>query len=400
MNDPLKQRLVERIDALLPQTQCRECGYPGCMPYARAIVEGERIGKCPPGGQATVHALAALLDVQEVPVESGIAEPPTLLARIREEECIGCTKCIQACPVDAIVGAAKLMHTVIADECTGCNLCVPPCPVDCIDMVEVDFSLSRQTDPTTIALARQHKANHSRQRFLQRQERLQRTEQRDRQERQARLEQQSRETQPRPGHSQASDGGEQAAEQKKLRVAANMAQVALNKARQQMASRPNPQLAAQVEQLRIASEKAQAALTQAAPRPDLAVTPRPAGVEALRRAKVHLVSCRSALKKAQQEGAEANQLQRLGEALAEAERQLHTAEDASGKTPPDLQRTYTRPVTPASQAIKTELAFARAELRKLQRDTQASAERLGAAQERLRQAEQRLQELEKPAEPI
>lgn len=126
--------LADRIDALLPQTQCEQCGYHGCRPYAEAIARGEAaINQCPPGGEAGIEKLAALLHQSALPLnpEHGIEKPRTL-ARIVEADCIGCTKCIQVCPVDAIVGAAKLMHTVIADDCTGCELCVPACPVDCI----------------------------------------------------------------------------------------------------------------------------------------------------------------------------------------------------------------------------------------------------------------------------
>jgi len=131
--------LVERIDELLPQTQCGQCGYPGCRPYAEAIANGDAINKCPPGGQATVNNLADLLGVSAptLDAEEGADTDVKKVAFIREDECIGCTKCLQACPVDAIVGAAKQMHTVIADECTGCDLCVEPCPVDCIDMLPV-----------------------------------------------------------------------------------------------------------------------------------------------------------------------------------------------------------------------------------------------------------------------
>jgi len=130
--------IVDQIDALLPQTQCGQCGHPGCRPYAEAISNGEAINHCPPGGQATIQALADLLDVEVIPLDGDHGtESAKRVAIIREDECIGCTKCIQACPVDAILGAAKQMHTVIADECTGCDLCVEPCPVDCIDMVEV-----------------------------------------------------------------------------------------------------------------------------------------------------------------------------------------------------------------------------------------------------------------------
>ena len=130
--------VVEQVDQLLPQTQCGQCGFPGCRPYADAIVAGEAdINRCPPGGEATIKMLADLLDREPKPLdpERGV-EKPKLVAVIREDLCIGCTLCIQACPVDAILGAGKQMHTVIESECTGCELCVEPCPVDCIDMVQ------------------------------------------------------------------------------------------------------------------------------------------------------------------------------------------------------------------------------------------------------------------------
>ena len=135
--------IVEQIDALLPQTQCGQCGHPGCRPYAEGIANGEDINKCPPGGQSTINAIASLLDVEapSLDEEHGEEAETKTVAYIREDECIGCTKCIQACPVDAILGAAKQMHTVIGDECTGCDLCVEPCPVDCIDMIPVEQSV-------------------------------------------------------------------------------------------------------------------------------------------------------------------------------------------------------------------------------------------------------------------
>lgn len=126
--------LALRIDAVLPQTQCTRCGYAACRPYAEALAQGEAaIDRCPPGGDAGIARLAALLDVSVRPLaaEVGPAVPPRV-AVIDEATCIGCTKCIRACPVDAIVGANRLMHTVIASWCTGCELCLPPCPVDCI----------------------------------------------------------------------------------------------------------------------------------------------------------------------------------------------------------------------------------------------------------------------------
>ncbi len=130
--------IVDQIDNILPQTQCGQCGYPGCRPYAEAIANGDRINKCPPGGESTINELADLLDTEPLPLDDEHGEEkPRQVAVIREDECIGCTKCIQACPVDAILGAAKQMHTVIESECTGCDLCLDPCPVDCIDMVSL-----------------------------------------------------------------------------------------------------------------------------------------------------------------------------------------------------------------------------------------------------------------------
>jgi len=124
--------LVEQVNDLLPQTQCAQCGYPGCRPYAAAVVNGEAaINLCPPGGDATVERLARLLGRDMLPVA---AQARPAVAFIDESRCIGCLHCRNACPVDAIVGAPNFMHTVIASECTGCELCVAPCPVDCIEM--------------------------------------------------------------------------------------------------------------------------------------------------------------------------------------------------------------------------------------------------------------------------
>lgn len=144
---------VKTIDAVLPQTQCGECGFAGCKPYAEALAQGRStIDRCPPGGVNTVNALASLLNIDAQPYVQSAQDKTRApsLAVIREKECIGCTKCIQACPVDAIVGAAKLMHVIITTECTGCGLCVEPCPVDCIEMQEQN---SANYDPD---LARQH----------------------------------------------------------------------------------------------------------------------------------------------------------------------------------------------------------------------------------------------------
>jgi len=154
----------EQIDALLPQTQCGLCGFPGCMPYAKALAEKTAdINLCPPGGVKGLRAIADLLERDATPYLAEMEQKtkPRLSAVIREAECIGCTKCIQACPVDAIMGASKLMHTVITDECTGCELCIAPCPVDCIDLIEIAASeLNTNT------------ANHFRQRYYAREQRL------------------------------------------------------------------------------------------------------------------------------------------------------------------------------------------------------------------------------------
>jgi len=141
--------LIDRIDQLLPQTQCTKCGYQGCRPYAEAIAHGEaQINQCPPGGAEGVRLLAALLDRAPLPLNPDNGEEsPRRVAWIREDECIGCTKCIQACPVDAILGGPKRMHTVLVDLCTGCDLCIAPCPVDCIDMVDPPDYTRRPVPP-------------------------------------------------------------------------------------------------------------------------------------------------------------------------------------------------------------------------------------------------------------
>lgn len=143
--------LIQQIDALLPQTQCGLCGHrDGCLPYAQSISLGEHANKCVPGGQPVADALAQLLGRPVLPAEASVwpvqsnGRPQRVKAVIREDECIGCTKCISACPVDAIIGSGKLMHSILSDLCTGCELCIPPCPVDCIDLIEDPAALATE----------------------------------------------------------------------------------------------------------------------------------------------------------------------------------------------------------------------------------------------------------------
>jgi len=159
----------EQIDAILPQTQCGLCGYNGCMPYATALAERKAaINLCPPGGVNGLREIAKIVNEDPTPYLAEMAQTakPKMVAVIREAECIGCTKCIQACPVDAILGTGKSMHTVIADECTGCELCIAPCPVDCIDMMVI----GEQTEID------KSKAEQYRSRYLARNKRLRRKE--------------------------------------------------------------------------------------------------------------------------------------------------------------------------------------------------------------------------------
>lgn len=159
---------VELINKLLPQTQCGQCGFKGCLPYAQALAQGAAdINQCPPGGADGIAALATFLEVAVKPLNPAFGvHKPKHVAQIIEEQCIGCVKCINACPVDAILGASKVMHTVIASECTGCELCIAPCPVDCIIMLPLTEQPS-QTERRAQAMLAQ-------QRYEQRQQRKQR----------------------------------------------------------------------------------------------------------------------------------------------------------------------------------------------------------------------------------
>lgn len=165
---PETEALSARIDAVLPQTQCRQCGYAGCRPYADAVARGNAdINRCPPGGEDTVKDIARLTGATVKPLDPTCGTPlPAAVAVIDEAACIGCTLCIQACPVDAILGASKRMHTVIAAECTGCRLCIPPCPVDCIAMVN--------TGKNVTPAERQRRAQYFKARYAARTARLER----------------------------------------------------------------------------------------------------------------------------------------------------------------------------------------------------------------------------------
>ncbi|MCY4214821.1 MAG: RnfABCDGE type electron transport complex subunit B [Gammaproteobacteria bacterium] len=136
--------LIDAIDALLPQTQCGQCGHPGCRPYAEALAKGAPLDLCPPGGQETFTALKALLGREDGAIP---LEPKPAVARVREPDCIGCALCLDACPVDAIVGASGFMHTVVERQCTGCELCLPACPVDCIELVEMPTAVAGGASP-------------------------------------------------------------------------------------------------------------------------------------------------------------------------------------------------------------------------------------------------------------
>lgn len=269
----LPAELVDRIDALLPQTQCRLCKTEGCRPYAEAIASGTAINHCVPGGEPTIAALAELLQVPTLPLDPdyGVTPVHRLVAFIREDECIGCTKCIQACPVDAIVGAAKLMHTVLVEECTGCNLCVPPCPVDCIDLVPgPDIPMSwhptaaaPSADALTPALTQAKvRADNARQRFLARNQRLATAAAQAARRKAARAE--ARLNTPVPAQNNTLS----AADRSQLMIAAAMARSQLKKIEKQISAlqargENTDALRAQLPALQEAAAQAQQALDQA-----------------------------------------------------------------------------------------------------------------------------------------
>ncbi|AMR66675.1 electron transport complex subunit RsxB [Aquipseudomonas alcaligenes] len=363
---------IQAIDALLPQTQCGKCGHPGCKPYAEGIANGEAINKCPPGGDATIHALAQLLDVPELPLE--LPAVPPQIALIREAECIGCTKCIQACPVDAIVGAAKLMHTVISAECTGCELCVAPCPVDCIDILPL---------ADAEAVAQRQRADQFRRRHEAHLARLARDEAKRKAERAARAA-------VAPAVPVVQPAAATDDQYKRLKIEAAMAKVVLAKAEKQLAQRGNAELQRQVEELRLAAERAQQALDQATPPAPAAPT---AGIAALKQAKIQFALRRAELDKAVRQGADEATVQKLRATLEAAAQALHAAEEASGKPLPQLVRTDKQPVDLRLRELKTEHAYARADLQRLERRLTANA--AAVAPQALQQARQRLADAER-----
>ncbi len=313
--------LIQRIDALLPQTQCGKCGHPGCKPYAEGIAHGEAINKCPPGGQETIAGLARLLRVPVLDLDTSRGEAPAQVAYIREAECIGCTKCIQACPVDAIVGAAKFMHTVIIDECTGCDLCVAPCPVDCIEMRPPITVL-----PIVGGLAandeerhdREIKRNRARRRFEQRNARLQREEEHKLAERLAR----ARRVVPEPAAQLDTHEAARDASIKKAKISVAMSRAQLHKSLKAFGHPPTFEQQSQLivlQQQFEAAEQALAALDQN----NTLATPLPINNNAaLKRAKIQVAMRRAALKKAQDQQGDAQQLADAKNKLDEAQRQL------------------------------------------------------------------------------
>jgi len=383
--------LIQRIDALLPQTQCGKCGHPGCKPYAEGIAQGEAINKCPPGGQETIVGLAQLLNVPVLDLDTSRGDAPAQIAFIREAECIGCTKCIQACPVDAIVGAAKLMHTVIIDECTGCDLCVAPCPVDCIEMHPLAMVL-----PIVGGLAsndherqaRSIKRDRARRRFEQRNARLHREEEQKLAERLARAKRpvvvetvMADPAQAAIERVRAQKAADKDAAVKRAKINLAMSRAQLHKSLQAFGHPPTFEQQSQLIILQRQFEAAEQALAAL----DVNSTPPPAPNKdpELKRAKIQLAMRRAELQKAHDQNADPQQLATLSAALAAAEQTLHDAEATSDQPRPDLQRVEKRPIDSQLRQLKTTLAYARADLSKLQRQPGTSEAELADAQRRL-----------------
>ena len=394
--------LIQRIDALLPQTQCGKCGHPGCKPYAEGIASGEAINKCPPGGNETIAALAELLKVPVIELDISRGSAPPQLAYIREAECIGCTKCIQACPIDAIVGAAKQMHTVLIDECTGCDLCVAPCPVDCIEMRPLTNGsvlpiVGGLASSAAEREARNAKRDHARQRFEQRNARLQREEHQRAAERAARALKAARPSEGTGNPLQDAIARVQAqkvaaadAALKKAKIDVAMSRAQLHKSLKAFGHPPTFEQQSQLVVLQQQFEAAEQALAQLEKAAPANPVQAPANDAELKRAKIQLAMRRAELKKAQASDAPAEQLATLAAALSQAEEALHAAENASDKPAPEMVRKDKRPIDSLLRQLKTELAYARAEVSKLERQAQAPAELLNKARARLSEAERQV----------
>ncbi|YCH22924.1 RnfABCDGE type electron transport complex subunit B [Pseudomonas sp. D1-3] len=362
---------IAAIDALLPQTQCGKCGHPGCLPYAEGIAAGEAINKCPPGGTATVHALADLLQVPELPL--ALPATPAQVAVIREAECIGCTKCIQACPVDAIVGAAKLMHTVIGDECTGCELCIAPCPVDCIDLI---------TLPPAAAEVQRARADQFRTRHQHRLARLARNDARRRAARPVR-------TAPVETPTGAPQPPAVGPSLKQAKIDAAMSRARWHKALKAFGDSPDADQRQQLAALQQAAERDQQRLAELQATP---VQNAPSlDEQALKQAKLDLASHRMALKAGERRGLDEQALTPLRSAYAAAQLALHLAEERCGKPAPARVLVDKAGLGAPLRQLKTDLAYARAELSKLQRSEPEDAAKISDAQARLAAAERRLQ---------
>jgi electron transport complex protein RnfB len=320
-------QLIQHIDALLPQTQCGKCGHPGCKPYAQGIAAGEALNKCPPGGTETIAALASLLNLPVLPLELERGSAPAQVAYIREAECIGCTKCIQACPVDAILGAAKLMHTVLIDECTGCDLCVAPCPVDCIEMHPL---LTLRAMPAVVPLfgglagsaaqqrARAAKRDQARERFEQRAARLLREDSQQAAERLARVQHATQASRPTPsasaGHANIDTDTEADTDTQTASNARDPAQAAIARVKAQQGARALSTL-----------QGAPATLPVSQPANDNA---------ALKKARIDAAMTRAQLNKTHKAfgypptADQHAQLAQLYQALEQAERRLAAGQDA------------------------------------------------------------------------
>lgn len=397
--------LIQRIDALLPQTQCGKCGHPGCKPYAEGIANGEPINKCPPGGDETIAALAELLKIPVLELDISRGSAPPQVAYIREAECIGCTKCIQACPIDAIVGAAKLMHTVIIDECTGCDLCVAPCPVDCIEMHPLPLGTLPVVGGLAASLeeqqARAAKRDHARQRFERRNARLQREEQQKQAEREARAQRAAQvevatttldPVQAALERVRAQKTATADAALKKAKIDVAMSRAQLNKSLKAFGHPPTFDQQSQLivlQQQFEAAEQTLAKLESSAP--PAPVVAAPAKDADLKRAKIQLAMRRAELKKAQTTEAPPTEIAALEQALRDAEQALHNAEAASDQPAPELVRVEKRPIDDQLRQLKTELAYARADLNKLQRRDGTPADILEKARARLQEAERQVQ---------